>query len=150
MTGKGGEKMNKILLIIVALIVILGAFTLLGNKKTSPTTSINQPESAQSQKATTPDVTKTNSQVTNVILGNSGFVPKDITVKAGTTVAWINKSGKTATVNSDNHPAHLLYPFLNLGEFPNSSSLQAAFDKAGKYNYHNHLNPSETGTITVE
>lgn len=131
--------MNKILIAIVTLIVVFGAFTFLGNKKAP----------MKSQQAT-PTATQTNSQVANVILGDSGFVPKDITVKQSTTVIWINKSGKAATVNSNDHPTHSLYPFLNLGEFPNSSSLQVVFEKKGKYDYHNHLNASEVGTITVE
>lgn len=134
--------MKKILLIIVVLIIVFGVFTFFGNKKTAPATS--------TQPTASPIVTETNKQITNVILGNSGFVPQDITVKAGTTVVWINKSGAAATVNSANHPAHLLYPFLNLGEFANASSLQVVFDKAGKYSYHNHLNPSEKGSVTVE
>lgn len=140
--------MNKILLIIVALIAILGAFTFLGNKNTNPTTS-NQPKPTISQQ-TTPAAMETNNQVANVILGDSGFVPKDIIVKAGARVIWVNKSGKAATVNSDDHPTHRLYPFLNLGEFADSSSVQVVAERAGKYSYHNHLNASETGTVTVE
>jgi plastocyanin len=140
---------SKLLLVIVGLIVVFGAFTFLASKSTNPTTSTKQPESTKSQE-TTPAVTETNNQVTNVILGDSGFVPKDIAVKQSTTVIWINKSGKAATVNSVDHPTHQLYPFLNLGEFPNSSSLQVVFDKAGKYGYHNHNNASQIGTVTVE
>jgi plastocyanin len=145
------EKMNSKLLIIViiTLIVALGAFTFLGNKKTNPTTSTRQPEPIKSQQTTSAE-TETNKQVTNVILGGSSFVPKDIAVKAGARVVWINKSGKAATVNSDDHPTHRLYPFLNLGEFANATTVQVVVEKPGKYSYHNHLNPSETGTITVE
>lgn len=141
---------SKLLLVIVALIVIFGAFTFLGNKNTSTPSSTNQSDSTKSKVSTTPTARGANNQVVNVILADSGFVPKDITVKAGTTVVWINKSGKAATVNSDDHPTHQLYPFLNLGELPNSSSLQVVFDKVGKYTYHNHLNASETGTVVVE
>lgn len=140
--------MKKILLIIIILIVALGAFTFLGNKKTSPTNSTKQSGSMKTQ-GTKPTQTL-NNQVVNVILGDSGFVPKDITVKAGSRVVWINKSGKNATVNSYTHPTHLLYPFLNLGEFANATTVQVVVDKIGKYSYHNHLNPNETGTITVE
>lgn len=141
---------SKLLLVIVVLIVAFGAFTFLANKNTSTPSSTKQPESMKSQKTTTPAVTQANSQVANVILGDSGFVPKDIIVKAGTRVIWRNSSGKAATVNSDNHPTHRLYLFLNLGEFPDGSSVQVVFDKAGKYGYHNHYNASETGTVTVE
>ncbi|MBI2613709.1 MAG: cupredoxin domain-containing protein [Candidatus Levybacteria bacterium] len=132
---------SKILLAIVALIVIFGAFILLGNKKTSLTTSIEKSTPTQVQ------ILKENVTVT---LSDSGFTPKDITVKAGTRIIWVNKSGKAATVNSDDHPTHRLYPFLNLGEFADSSSVQVIVEKAGKYNYHNHYSASETGTITAQ
>ncbi len=146
-TKKGGEKMSKILLLIVVLIVALGAFTFLGNKKMSPTT---KPESMKSQETTKPVVTQPSNPVVNVVLTNTGFLPKNITLKAGTKVIWVNKSGKTATVSSDDHPTHRLYPFLNLGEFADGSSVQVVVEKAGKYSYHNHLNASETGIITAE
>ena len=139
---------SKLLLVIVALIVVFGAFTFFANKNTSPTTSTNQSDSTKSQQAT-PVVTQAN-QVTNVILGDSGFVPKDITVKAGTRVVFINKSGRTATVNSNDHPTHSFYPFLNLGEFASGTIMQVVVEKPGRYSYHNHLNASEAGTITAE
>ncbi len=141
--------MNKILLIIVALILVVGAFIFLANKNTGTPSSTKQPESMKSQQAT-PAITQANNQVANIILGDSGFVPKGITVKAGTRIIWVNKSGKTATVNSYDHPTHRLYPFLNLGEFAGGSSVQVIVEKAGKYSYHNHYNASETGTVTVE
>lgn len=141
--------MNRILLIIVALIVAFGAFTFLGNKDTNQTPTKSS-ESVSSEKTTKTAVTQPSSQIVTVILTDSEFSPKDITIKVGIRVVWVNKSGKAATVNSDDHPTHRLYSFLNLGEFPNSSSLQVVFDKSGKYGYHNHNNTSETGTVTVE
>ena len=139
---------SKLLLTIIALIIIFGAFILLGNKKMSPTTK--QSESMKSQESTKPVVTQPTNLVVNVVLTDTGFLPKDITVKAGTRVVWVNKSGKTANVSSDDHPTHRLYPFLNLGEFADGSSVQVVVEKVGKYSYHNHLNASEVGTITAE
>lgn len=140
---------SKILLVIIALIVAFGAFIFLGNKKTSPTTSTKQPESIESQQKES-IVTQPNNPTVTVALTDSGFVPKDITVKPRTRVVWINKNRKAATVDSNDHPTHRLYPFLNLGELSNGSFVQVVFDKAGKYSYHNHYNASETGTVTVE
>lgn len=68
----------------------------------------------------------------------------------GTTVVWVNNNGQAATVNSDPHPTHTLFPFLNLGGFEDGSSVSAKFDKVGVYTYHNHLDPTETGTVIVE
>jgi plastocyanin len=137
--------MNKILLVIIVLTVALGAFTFFGNKKSSPTATPSMKSQESSKAVATP-----NNPTVTVALKDSGFVPKDITVKAGTRVVWINKSGTATTVSSDDHPTHRLYPFLNLGEFADGSSVQVVVEKVGKYSYHNHLNASEAGTITAE
>jgi len=134
--------MNKILLVIIVLTVVLGAFTFLGNKKSSP---IAVPSTKSQKSVVTP-----NNPILTVTLTNLGFTPKDITVKIGTRIIWINKSSKTATVSSDDHPTHRLYPFLNLGEFASGSSVQVVVEKSGKYSYHNHYDASQTGTVTVE
>lgn len=137
--------MNKILVIVVVLIAAVGIFAFLGNKKAAAPTI--QPTT---QQTASPTAAQTNNSNTIVTLTGSGFEPKEIIVKAGTTVVWVNDSGAAATVSSDNHPTHFLYPILNLGEFADSASLQAVFDKAGKYSYHNHFNASQRGFVTVE
>lgn len=146
--------MNKILLVIIVLIVALGAFTLLGNKNSNQTPTQSS-ESMSSQKQTENTTEKTvetqsGNQLVAVALTDSDFTPKDITVKVGTVVTWTNKSGVKATVSSDDHPTHRLYPFLNLGEFADGSSVQVVFDTAGKYSYHDHYNATSTGTVMVE
>lgn len=85
-----------------------------------------------------------------VTVTSSGYDPKDLTVKAGTKVMWINKSGTEVTVDSAQHPTHLVYPPLNLGRFEDGSSVNLMFDEPGKYRYHNHLNPTQFGSIMVE
>ncbi|PIP74499.1 MAG: hypothetical protein CO135_03010 [Candidatus Levybacteria bacterium CG_4_9_14_3_um_filter_35_16] len=135
--------MNKnLILAVVFILVIIGGIYLFYPTKPSnknslasitPTQAIKLPEKSQ-----------------GIILTKSGFEPSEIKVKVKTLVVWINKSGGPATVNSDNHPTHLLYPFLNLGEFANESSVQVKFDSPGRYTYHNHLNPEQKGTVVVE
>lgn len=86
----------------------------------------------------------------NVILTANGFSPATLSIKAGTKVTWTNQSGNGATVNSNPHPSHTDYQPLNLGSFQNGGTLSLAFDKPGTYGYHNHLNPTQTGTIVVQ
>lgn len=105
-------------------------------QQVSPTTSQTNPTAQQSQNTVT--------------LTANGFSPTTLTIKAGQVVTWVNKSGMDATVNSDPHPVHTDYPFLNLGSFPDGGKLSLTFDKPGTHGYHNHLNPSERGTIIVE
>ncbi len=140
---------NKTLILIIVVLVIVGVAVVIvgksGNKTTQPTSQPSTPAQSQGTGGTVPKET-----IANVNLTSSGFNPKTITVKTGTRVIWINKSGDIATVNSDSHPTHQLNQLLNLGEFPDGSSVQLVFDKPGSYSYHDHLNPSRTGVVVVE
>ncbi len=135
---------NKFILIIAVIVVLLGGFFLLGNK--TKDNQVNQNQTTQKQN---PTPAKT-IEGKEVAVTNIGFEPQTVTIKAGQRVIWTNKSGASVTVNSDSHPTHLLWPFLNLGQFADGSSVSVVFEKAGKYTYHNHLNPSQTGTVIVE
>lgn len=137
--------LNKIVIIAIVLVILIGGFVAFkgafNGKKTTSTTQ-------QTQTTTTNPETQEKS--TTVKLSSNGFSPATIEVAPGTRVVFINESGESATVNSDDHPNHTKYPFLNLGEFGNNSSVQAVFEKAGTYTYHNHLNPSQKGTVLVK
>lgn len=98
------------------------------------------------EKASTTPVTETTQEI---IVTDQGFNPKTVSVKKGTRIIWINNSKNKVTVNSDDHPTHTKSPVLNLGEFDPSTNLQLILDKPGTYTYHNHLEPSMTGTIIV-
>ncbi len=100
---------------------------------------------------TTPPASSTKQQSQNTVtLTSSGFEPANLAIKVGETVTWVNRSGGVSTVNSEPHPIHTNYLPLNLGSFPDGGTLSLTFDKPGMYGYHNHLNPSERGTITVK
>ncbi len=98
---------------------------------------------------TSPSATVTATQDT-ITLTADGFSPKTLTIKAGTKVTWMNQSGAGATVNSSPHPTHTDYPPLNLGSLPDGGAVFLTFDKPGTYKYHNHLIPSQFGTIVVQ
>lgn len=131
--------------IVIVVVVLLGGFLLLNKNSSTPAaptqnvTSQNQTTNKTAEKPKEVDVTVT----------ADGFNPDTITINAGDKVVWKNESGTTVTVNSDLHPTHLLWPFLNLGAFDNGSSVSVVFDKAGTYTYHNHLNASQKGTVVV-
>lgn len=78
-----------------------------------------------------------------VYIQNFAFNPTSLTVKAGTTVTWVNKDSTTHTVISDN------------GAFPSGdlnpgSNYTYTFNKTGTYPYHCSIHPSMTGTVTVQ
>ncbi|OGD90647.1 hypothetical protein A3D07_01590 [Candidatus Curtissbacteria bacterium RIFCSPHIGHO2_02_FULL_42_15] len=81
---------------------------------------------------------------------DSGFSPAQVSVKVGDTVTFKNDSKANIQVNSAPHPAHTQFPELNIGSIATGESKTVTFTTAGTKKYHNHLNPSQTGTIVVE
>ncbi len=81
--------------------------------------------------------------------GADGF-EKSVNAKVGQQIAFKNSSTGNVQVDSDPHPTHTLYPELNLGVIAAGQSKSVSFSKAGTYTYHNHLNPSQKGTIIVQ
>ena len=138
----------KLLIGVLVLVVIIGWLFTLGGKNPTP-----QPVG---QSTTTKTITPTQAQSlpkrqdATVTVSSSGFSPLVLTIGAGTRVIWFNKSGGKISVNSDEHPTHRLYPPLNLAEVPDGSAVTLVFDKPGTYKYHDHYNPSHTGTVVVE
>lgn len=140
------QKGNVLLWVIIAVVVLGGGYYLLKNKSSmypaGPTQETSQPTagptSATMEKEKTVNVTA------------DGFQPQTVTIKVGEKVVWVNKSGVESNVSSAVHPTHLVYPPLNLGSFADGASVSLVFDKAGTYKYHNHLNPSQFGSVVVE
>lgn len=145
--------MNKTLLWVIVAVVVLGGgyYLLKGNSmynQPSTTPAQVQPTTASVTEAVT-STTKAMAE-TAVTLTAKGFEPQKVTVKVGTKVVWMNKSGEMANVSSAVHPTHLVYPPLNLENFDDGTSVSLVFDKSGTYKYHDHLNPSRFGTVVVE
>ncbi|MDE2025671.1 MAG: hypothetical protein KGJ07_04210 [Patescibacteria group bacterium] len=143
-------------LIIIILLLVTAAY-LLGTSRSSVTQTPTVKPTMPTTVFPTPSVSATTTATlsitptapSEVSLTATGFVPTTLIITKGTTVTWINKSGADATVNSNPHPTHTDYPPLNLGTFPNGGTLSLSFPTTGTYGYHNHLNPSQRGTIIV-
>jgi len=137
--------MRKWVFAIVIILVIVGGLFLLGSNKSAA------PQSIQTTQPTTQTSNAQPTQDKNTVtLTADGWSPSTLTVKAGSTVTWVNNEEVEATVNSDPHPVHTDYPPLNLGQFAKGQKLTLKFDKAGTYGYHNHLSPGQKGTIIVQ
>lgn len=89
----------------------------------------------------------------------AGFSPQTLTVPAGTTVTFVNQGTAFFRPASDPHPTHTGYPetggcagiaFDSCAPVGPGMAWSFKFDKKGAWSYHNHLNPSETGTIIVQ
>ena len=145
--------MNRYLISLVAIIafvsILITGYLLFNSnaKKTSGQTATQNNQKVNSSKENVKFI-----PAETVTLTDSGFVPQTITIKAGGRIIWLNSSGVVGTVNSDNYPTNLLYPFLNFGQFNDGSSFSTVFSKPGTYTYYNFLsqNQSQKGTIIVK
>lgn len=80
-------------------------------------------------------------------LTDQGFSPPALAVKTGTQVNFNNQSAIQMWVASAPHPQHTDYPGFD--QLQSGDSYSFTFDKAGVWKFHNHLNPSQFGQITV-
>ena len=144
--------MSKTLMgVLVAIVVVAGLWFVLKSKGentvVAPTTNET---SSTTNEATKPAEPAMAENASSVSIRATGFEPQALTVKVGTKVTWTNKSDVAGNVSSAVHPTHLVYPPLNLGDVAAGQSVSLTFDKAGTYKYHNHLNPSQFGSVVVE
>ncbi|PCI29410.1 hypothetical protein COB55_02260 [Candidatus Wolfebacteria bacterium] len=93
---------------------------------------------------------------------NSGFNPKNVTIKQDDTVLFMNDSTHGMWVSVNFHPTHSEYPISTpddcLGSSfdscvnitPNNSWSFTFTTNAGTWGYHNHTNAGNTGSVTIE
>lgn len=147
---------NKVLIAVIVIIILVGGGFLLFSRNYTATprpvpsqnTQTFSTPTTNTQQATSP--TQAQQGQNTIIYTSSGFSPASLTIKAEITVTWINNSGSDLSVNSNPHPIHTNYSPLNIGAIGDRQSKSLIFDKPGTYGYHNHLNPSQTGTIVVQ
>lgn len=76
-------------------------------------------------------------------IDNFAFTPKELTVKAGSTVDWTNKDDTPHTVTSDN--GVFASPVMDTDQ-----SFHYTFQKPGKFPFHCKLHPTMTGVVVVQ
>ena len=108
--------------------------------------------------ATSPDGMMEDKIHTVTIL-DSGYEPKELTIKKGDMVIWFNEGSRTNWPASASHPSHTVYPESGgcigsafdacKGLLP-GEEYSFQFNETGNWGYHNHLGPSKWGRIIVE
>ncbi|MEK9179775.1 MAG: hypothetical protein AAB893_04895 [Patescibacteria group bacterium] len=151
--------MNKsiIAIIIVAVVLVSGYFLFKGTSQLTPSapqTSNQQmvPQSSNQQPISQPSTEQVPVTEKNIVTYNeSGFSPSVLRVKIGTTVSFKNEGAEPMWVASNPHPIHTDYSGFDAKRgYSKGESYSFTFTKSGNWKYHNHLNPSEDGTIVVE
>lgn len=141
--------MNKWLigLVVLGAGVVVGWYVLAGRNTSGEAT----PPAAGTSSASAPGA-KTGGVVERVVVtySDSGFSPNSVTVKAGTTVTFTNGSSGNMWVASAVHPTHQLLPgFDQLKSVSKGGTYDYTFVKIGTWKYHNHMSPSDTGSVVV-
>lgn len=124
-----------LLLVLIITSVIFGTIIML--KKWSSREVVPPP---------TPQI-KSSAQVSII---KNAFVPAFLTIKKGTEVSWTIADEESHRVASNPHPSHSQTPGLDSKDsLGPDSSYSFTFDQPGTYSYHDHMNPTVSGTIQV-
>jgi len=81
---------------------------------------------------------------------DGSFTPSSVTVSVGRAVRFTNQSGAKGRVASNPHPAHDGLPGFDSADLPAGLNYAYKFKRTGTFGFHNHLNPSMQGTVTVQ
>ena len=143
---------NLVITIVVVVVVLLAGWFLVKSQQTQVTPAPQTPPTVNGNPTPTASESSPSAMMagTVVTVSNTGFTPKVITIKAGDSVTWTNSDSANHTVNSSPHPTHTDNPFLNLGTIAPGANKSLSFPTAGTYKYHDHLNPTFFGSVTVE
>lgn len=110
---------------------------------------LNKPSSS-GPTSTQPTGQETIKQAAVVTFNNGQFSPSKLNVKKGEKIIVRNESSAKIQFDSDPHPAHNLYPELNIGTIEPGQLKTLVITKEGTYTYHNHLDASQRGQLVIE
>ncbi len=97
-----------------------------------------------------PAIGKAESQTAVVTMTPDGFSPPTITIQQGSTITFKNNDTQNRWPASNIHPTHEIYPEFDPKTLvAPGKSWEFTFDKAGTWKYHDHLIPTDSGTIIV-
>ncbi|OGY25227.1 MAG: hypothetical protein A2864_02155 [Candidatus Woykebacteria bacterium RIFCSPHIGHO2_01_FULL_39_12] len=89
-----------------------------------------------------------------ITYSNGSFSPSEVTVNSGSKITWLNNGDQEIKIGANPHPIHTGNKEVSGGDFTLNlapgESKSVVVTKTGSFGYHNHLNSSEGGTITVK
>ncbi|MBL4694433.1 S-layer homology domain-containing protein [Candidatus Gracilibacteria bacterium] len=105
------------------------------------------------------------SQTFTITFSDTGVSAPDITINSGDTVQFLNLDMFTHWPATDNHPSHRNYPNSSISKcssdleyltfdacagLPKDEMYSFTFSEVGYWTWHDHLDPSLIGSITVQ
>lgn len=83
-------------------------------------------------------------------IDEEGFHPRELTIKAGETVTFLNRDKDGHWPASNIHPTHAIYPAFDPKKNIDAGvSWSFTFERPGEWRYHDHIFPDRTGVIIV-
>lgn len=140
-----GKKMKKIYLFLMFISILFIAGCGLGNQGTG-------------------NVVKEIPPLNTIEFNSNGLNPSDLIINKGNTITWLNKDSVEHWPASAFHPTHTVYPESDIKKCGTSEeknifdacrglkqgeSFVFKFNEKGTWYYHDHLDPSLHGKITV-
>jgi plastocyanin len=140
-----------ILGLIVALVVLGGivVFALNSQQRTAPTSASNQSDVTTGSTEDDNQAAPNPSERMTITFTDDGFSPEEITVKKGTVVTVKNESTNQVQFSSDEHPTHRDNTEMNLMTLSPGETDSYTATVVGTWKYHDHIDESKTGTVTV-
>lgn len=133
---------------LVAVVVIGGGYLVL--HKNNSNSGYGSSTSSSSSSAPAASSSSTKPAAATITYDGSSFSPSSITVKSGDTVEVKNTSSTDVQVQSNPHPTHTDDQDLNVGLISAGQTKTFTVTQKGTFGYHNHLNPSQQGGITIQ
>lgn len=128
----------KIAIVLVVILAVSGSIYFFQNNK-----SVSKEDLKKTEELLKNDLT--------VVYNNEGFNPKEIKIKKGDTVKFINQSDRKMWVASNNHPEHDIYPEFDQKDISlKGTEFEFKFDKSGTWGYHNHMYSNHNAIVIVE
>lgn len=153
---------NFLYLIVIIVLVVVVYFLFMGNVQAPQQNNLQGNVQQQNPTNNEPIPTHKTYEVTYT---DSSYSPSELTIKVGDTVVFKNLSTKGMWTASALHPVHAVYsgtalqqhcPDPENNDFDQCKAGQPGefwsftFNKAGEWDYHNHVNTSHFGKIIVQ
>ena len=132
--------------LVAAIVIGGGGYLALHKSPSNSPTSTTSGSTSPSQNST--PVTN-QSYLNTITFDGSHFSPATLIVKSGTTVTIKNTSSNDLRMNSNPHPIHTDDADLNVGLVAAGQSKTFIVTKLGSFGFHDHLDPSIQGRITI-
>lgn len=129
-----------ILAIVLVAIIAVGAIFIANTKKSTDNQQAQSSTSLEDHGAVAVTIT----------YDGEAFSSSGTSIKSGEKVKVVNASEKDLDFDSDPHPVHTDNTELNAGDIPAGESKTFTLTKKGTWGFHNHLDASQNGELTVQ